>query len=398
MSNRYSLISKTTNIPFKNYRKHFVSIALPKKGGHFADKINIFVDKIDVFDKKLDYKNTVTTYKDKDGNIIGKIFDFANRDLICRIYNHIFYKNIIGIEKIKSKEIREYRLPRKLLKHFCKKQKNRKYGLWNLEKIETHHVSENSYIKDKIHSLTRILNLRDKQTSTHTIIEFPHTKRNILGFKMGKTNKKLLQFDVDKNNWKVIEGSQITQNVEFPQKDPYLPYRILGLNDFIIPITKLMIKKRGLSDMKIGIGYYNETLKNGKKTSAHFKPWAGKIEYNIAHKRQSKIEITNTSRHETEHAWQYYLDSRSGTPHGNWGKMIQKKFGDLSQEPELKKVADAYKKSIANYVSYEENEIEYFKSLIERLAREAGENESKIYEASGYEIRSDFPHIPYEVL
>ena len=212
------------------------------------------------------------------------------------------------------------------------------------------------------------------------------------------THKKVLQFKVKKDDGTIVKDSQYTQNTKMPQHDSYLGFRILGIEDFRIPITLRMIKERGLKDMHIRVGKFTERAKSERIAVAQFAPWSGTIEYNTQFKHKSKDALIRTARHETEHAWQYYLDARNGGNSDNWGAMIYRMFGDLSYNPKLQKEADTYSESIASYTPFYKDIKKYLENLIESLARKVGNIERKKYNHEGIELREQFPWIPKELL
>ena len=383
---KYYLISKISSIPYGEYKGS--AVRLSKQCPAKVDEVIVGCKEAPAQVKKI------TTFRNKQGNIIERAFDYSGEPLKNRLYSLVFDKICKSSVALRSSEVKEYSLPRKLLRKFLKRLKGKKIDLWTPVKIETHHI-KTAKRGEKIHSLTRITDIAKGQIPIHTIIEFPHKKSGDVCL----TPKKFLQFRVNPLDNSVFQDSFVVQNVKIPQNDSYLGFRILGIEASKVPLTKRFINQRGLADMnvKAGVCSYKEK-KDGHTISARFAPWNGVIEYNKLFRHKSKAALVDTARHEVEHAWQYYLNARNGCGTDPWEISIYKKFGDICKSPRLRAEADKYSEAIGNYVSVEKDPEKYFNSLIEVLARKAGIIAKTKYNIEGFGIRDSFPNIPRELL
>lgn len=383
---KYYLISKISNISYSKYKGS--AIRLSKQCPAAVDEVILGLK------DNSNVKKKITTFKDKDGNIFERAFDYSGEPLKNRQYKSILNKTDKNSDCFCSSQIKEFSLPRKFLRKFLNHLKGKKLDFWTPVKIETHHIKQSAKTNEIIHSMTRITDIAKGQIPTHTIVEFPHKKISDNKF----TAKKYLQYKVNPQDYTVIGDSFLSENVKIPQKDNYLGFRVLDIDDFQRPVTRRFIKERGLADMNIKVRACHYKEKKGQIIAARFTPWNGAVEYNKIFRHKSKSALVDTARHEVEHAWQYYLNARNGCYLGDWEISMYKKFGDIYTSPHLREEANLYSESIGSYVSSEKNPKKYFDLLIEVLARKAGNKEKVKYDNEGTEIRTAFPNIPNELL
>ena len=76
---------------------------------------------------------------------------------------------------------------------------------------------------------------------------------------------------------------------------------------------------------------------------------------------------------------------------------LAKKLGPLT---DINEIIEAQKctKSIDNYVQFDEDYKKYYDSYIERMARERGKQAEESYNRQKQVIKSNFKHIPEELL
>lgn len=386
---KYFLVSKIINLPYSQYKG---------SGIRLTKELPASVDEVIVGLEHCIGTKKITTFRDSKGKIIERAFDYFDEPLKNRFYKYQTHNSKDESSMVTSFQVREYSLPRKFLKKYLKQIKGKKLALWSAVKVDTYYIKFGKHKKDNIHSMTRILGFGKNEFQTHTIIEFPHIQSNFMGVKRQKTHKKLLQFKVNPDNYKILRNSVVAQNVDMPKKDSFLGFRLLDIEDFKTPFVKYVLAQRGLSDMKIKVGSYIEKIKNGLIASAHFSAWNGVIAFNKLFKQKSKSKLAGSIYHEVEHAWQYYLNARNGCNHDSWGIWIYKHFGNLDLSPGLRAEADKYSEAINNYVTYDKDYPKHFNNLIEVLARKAGEAGKAKYDLEGYELRKAFPAIPEEFL
>lgn len=337
----------------------------------------------------------ITTFRDSKGNILERCFDFDGKPIRNRVYTT--RSNSIGENNIvKSIHIKQYSIKRKILQKYhdfiAKSQEKTLY--YTPEKFETHHISTNIYTEEKVHSHVIQSNLTKPTKEIHTFIEYPH----IINGKLQKNKKKLLEFMVNTLNYKIVKDSQKADGVKIPQKDEYLPYRALDIEDTKIPLALKYIKERKVNNMDITINpYYHPTDETGRRAIALFDSEDGSINFRYNYSYKSKQELAQSARHEVEHAWQFYLHARNTDGETPWQIHRFLQFGPLKSK-KMKAEAQRYTDSINNYVQIGENVEKYRKNYIEVKANRAGKKEAIKYERNRREISKAFPFIPSELL
>lgn len=385
MAIKYYLLAKTTQ-KFINYTNQ--PIRLSKATPYTVDEVLIAKK-----GKKTPCKK-ITTFRDSNGNMIERIFNFHNQPLRNRLYTR--KENTIGENEIvNSTTIKEFSLKRCLIDLYRQKQaKYRKLNirttLWKERKVQTNHVSENVNNGDKFVSVSTIQNSENKPSEAlHRIVEYPGIKNGKIEHKPPKS----LEYRVDEN-FDVDSNSIKTDGVKAPVEDSYLGYRLLTLEDAKEPLIKRFMRDRGVD----GLGYSIDTdfmPEDGSETLCGLFN-DGTIQINKLRDFKSKASFVSTSRHEVEHGWQYYLDARNGGQRGEFLEELGSLHGEIKNK-KLKKEADTYTQSLNNYVPYYKDYERYRKNYIEIKAKEAGAKAKKEYNEQGKIIRDDFPHVPKEV-
>ena len=366
MAIKYYLLSKTTQ-KFVDYVSR--PIRLSKATPYTVDEVLI---------AKKGKKNPckkITTFRDSQGNIIERIFNFHNQPLRNRLYTR--KETTIGENEIvNSTTVKEFFLTRRLVDIYKNKQArlnefNIQTTLWNAGKVQTNHVSENISNGEKIVSISTIKNGK-----------IEHKKAKSLNFIVDEN------FDVDSK-------SINTNGVKAPVEDSYLGYRLLTIDDAKEPLTKRFFKDRGVDNLGYTIDTDFVPEDHSETLCALFND--GIIQYNKLRKIKSKSDFVSTARHEVEHGWQYYLDARNGGQRGEFLEELGSLHGEIKNK-KLKKEADTYTQSLDNYVPYYKDYERYRKNYIEIKANEAGAKAKKEYNEQGKTIRDDFPHVPKELL
>ena len=397
MSNKYFLIANLGKKNYSEYRGSARSI---------SEKIPHTVEELWVGIKKQPKKTRkITTFRDENGNIIEKAFDYSDNKLRHRLYKRRTI-NINENETVNSVTIHDYNINKRVLPYYedmlyeYEELNPIKTMLWNLKEVITNHVSTNKQTGEKILSQVKIENLETPTKQKHSFIEFPPVINN--KFQSGK--KKILSFLVNGLTNKIIKGTEISKNTKMPQHDSYLPYRALTINDSKEPLTRRYIKERKLENALIEINpdYYPQN-EDDKLYAADFNPVNGSINFNREFKPASKTRVAGIAKHETEHAWQYFLRSRVTLPVTEWEEFISENFGRIRLKNLLKE-AKRYTKSIKSYISLTKEledagkVQEYRDNYIEIKASKAGAKTRKEYDKQGKVIRNNFKHIPKEYL
>ena len=386
MNSKFSLISKTIGTKFTEYKGN--AVRLSQFSPYSVDEVIL---KSNANPKEI---RKVTTFRDSKGDIVERSFDYTGRQLKNRLYSTV--DNVIGNDEfVTSKTTKDYSIDRGILstyKELIQRPKINRFIFWSPDKTTTHHISENIETGEKILSQVQISSKRKSLKQHHSFIEFPRIKN---GEKIN-TKKKELSFDVQHNSNEVIENSIIANGVKIPKNDSFLGYRALTIDDAKVPFAKRFLKEREMDEKEIKILPNYLPIREDENFWARFNAEDGSIEYNKLAKFPSKTKLVGTSAHEVEHSWQYFLQglyNKEGTP---WQTEMVQKFGEI--KPENIKEAEGYNEAINNYVPYYVNAEEYRNNLIERLAMHKGADTKNIYDTEGLTIRSQFKHIPKELL
>lgn len=377
-------MSKTTQ-PFSNYLNK--TIRLSDKNPHRVEEV--------ILGRKGKPQGAIVTFLDKKGQVIEKSFNINGMPLKNRIYK--YKTSSIGEDEfVETKEIREYTLPRNIIDVYKKYQKKAShYGLktilWDLEKIQTNYVSNNIIKEIKNITISRIQNLKSKQKEfLHSFTQY----KPIINKKIDNNSPiKYIEYIVN-DKFKVLKDSIYTFNTKCPKFDSFLGFRALSLEDFKIPITEKFLQDRGIKHLEYKIlpDYTPEPNKTWRGLFCD-----GYIKFRESWIPKSKAEFVSTSRHEVEHGWQYYLDARNGGNRGDFLSEIGEKYGKITN-PNLKKEADLYTKSINNYIPAEKDYKKYRENYIEIKAYGAGAKAQEKYNKQGKILREEFKHIPPEML
>ena len=386
MASKYFLLSKTTQ-RFVDYEGR--AIRLNKSTPYTVDEVLIAKRGKSTPCKKI------TTFKDSNGKIMERIFNYTGKPIRNRVYQR--QEHVIGDNEIvHSTQIKEYFLPQQIIDIYKKFQENLnafnvQTVLWKKGMVQTNHVSDNINNGEKILSKTTITTAPVSYSDfLHTFVEYPKIKNG----KIERKPVKSLEFGVD-GSYNVDYASINANGVKSPNNDSFLGYRILGIDDMKEPITEKFMKDRGVANLGYIINT-NYLPENGSETLCGLF-YDGNIMFNKLHDFKSKSNFVSTSSHEVEHGWQYYLDARNGGKRGENLEEIGRTYGEITNK-KLKKEADVYTKSIDNYVPHYVDYARYRKNYIEIKANKAGAKAKQEYDEQGKIIREDFRHIPKELL
>ena len=390
MAREYYLISKNYGQKFTRYKGN--AIRLSQQLPDLVDEVVIGIK------GKIGQEKRITTFKDSQGNILERIFDYFDKPLKNQIYarenftkgNNLFTTTTITEYSLKRKDLSTYKTLRKTFEEF-----NIPTTMWNKIKIENNHLYKNINSGEKIFSQTSVTNIKQPTEQIHSFIEFPH----LVNGKRKNNSKKILEIKVNSKQGLVTE-TLTQQGAKKPKNDSFLAFRALDFEEIKTTLTEIFLRKRGLSKkMNISIDpAYQPPGEGIYRISAEFNPFYGEIHFNKFFKFKSKQKLVSTSRHEVEHAWQYYLYSRNTGGEYPWEISTAKIFGGIQKNSKLKKEAEKYTKSINNYVTYLEDYEKYQKNYIEIKANNAGRKARNKYEREAQEIRNAFPFIPEEML
>lgn len=337
----------------------------------------------------------IITYKDSKGNIIERIFKYKKEPLRNVVYERC--ENVIGNDEIvTSTTAKEFSLKRNLINLF--KSARAEYEdldlttlFWKQTKTQTNHVSQNINNGDKIVSIARIkVNSQANIDSSHSFVEYPAIKNG----KIQHTKPKSLEFKVD-DKYDIVKGSIRAKGVKTPINDSYLGYRALDIDGLKEPVTQRFLRERKIADLGYGIDTDYLPDETSKNVCGMFSD--GDILFSRFYNPKSKSRFVQTSRHEVEHGWQYFLDARNGGKRGKFLSELGETYGKITDK-KLKKEADNYTKSIDTYVPYYKDYERYRKNYIEIKANEAGAKAMQEYDEQGQIIRDSFKHIPKELL
>lgn len=387
MKSNFYVISKTTQ-NFSDYLSGTIRL---------SNQIPQTVKEVLIANKKGKVRGKITTFLDKEGNVIEKAFNIKDKPLKNRIYTS--QKNHIGTDEIvTSTQIKEYTLNRKLIDIY-RKHMNRFINLdtrtyfWEQESIQTNHMANNTALGIKNLTISRIQNLKNIPLQfLHSFTQY----KPIVNNKISKNSPiKYIEYIVN-DKFIALKSSIHTINMKRQKFDSFLGFRALSLEDFKIPITERFLRDRGIKHL----GY--KILPNYMPTDGKEITWKGLfcngyIKFRKTWVPKSKADFVSTSRHEVEHGWQYYLDARNGKDRGENMLAIGEKYGKL-KDPKLQYEADKYTESIDNYIPAEKDYNGYRQNYIEVKAFDAGARAMKKYNKDGKILREEFKHIPPEML
>lgn len=391
MTREYYLIMKNYGQSFVKYKGDV--IRLSRQLPYTVDEVVVGVK------GKIGQEKRITTFKDSQGNILERIFDYFGKPLKNQVYTRQEFTKGDDLY-ITSTTIKEYSINRQLINYYKSlreefEKADALTAFWNKIKIENNHLCENINSGEKIFSRTSVTNIKHPTQQIHSFIEYPH----IINGKRRNDSKKVLQIKVNSKKGLTTE-TLIQQGVQKPEKDSFLAFRALDFGEIKEAISEFFIRKRGLSKMDIGIvPEYQPKGDAIDKLSAEFDYSNGNIHFNRFYKFKSKSQLVSTSRHEVEHGWQYYLDARNRDCYDSpwWQMEMAAKFGKLKNK-KLQQEAQKYTESVENYVPYFEDFEKYKQNYIEIKANEAGQFARNNYEKEAQEIQNSFPFIPEEML
>ena len=387
MKNNFYVISKTTQ-NFSDYLSGTIRL---------SNQIPQTVKEVLIANKKGKVRGKITTFLDKEGNVIEKAFNIKDKPLKNRIYTS--QKNHIGTDEVvTSTQIKEYTLNRKLIDIY-RKHMNRFINLdtrtyfWEQESIQTNHMANNTALGIKNLTISRIQNLKNIPLQfLHSFTQY----KPIVNNKISKNSPiKYIEYIVN-DKFIALKSSIHTINMKRPKFDSFLGFRALSLEDFKIPITERFLRDRGIKHLGYKI-VPNYMPTDGKEITWKGLFCNGYIKFRRTWVPESKADFVSTSRHEVEHGWQYYLDARNGQNRGDNMLAIGEKYGKL-KDPKLQYEADKYTESIDNYIPAEKDYNGYRQNYIEVKAFDAGARAEEKYKKEGKILKEELKHIPPELL
>ena len=165
---KYFLSSKNLGQRFADYKGKAIRLALEAQP-HTVDEVIVSI-------KGNNKTRKITTFRDSNGKIIERSFDFFDKPFRNRIYQHT--DNVIGEDKfVTSTTIREFSLPKNKMKIYRQFQQTLKKldiptTLWEPKQILTNHLSENINTGERVLSQVKIENIEQAQKELHTYIDF----------------------------------------------------------------------------------------------------------------------------------------------------------------------------------------------------------------------------------
>lgn len=387
MKSNFYVISKTTQ-NFSDYLSGTIRL---------SNQIPQTVKEVLIANKKGKVRGKITTFLDKEGNVIEKAFNIKDKPLKNRIYTS--QKNHIGTDEVvTSTQIKEYTLNRKLIDIY-RKHMNRFINLdtrtyfGEQESIQTNHMANNTALGIKNLTISRIQNLKNIPLQfLHSFTQY----KPIVNNKISKNSPiKYIEYIVN-DKFIALKSSIHTINMKRLKFDSFLGFRALSLEDFKIPITERFLRDRGIKHLGYKI-VPNYMPTDGKKITWKGLFCNGYIKFRRTWVPKSKADFVSTSRHEVEHGWQYYLDARNGKGRGENMLAIGEKYGKL-KDPQLQSEADKYTESIDNYIPAEKDYNGYRQNYIEVKAFDAGARAEEKYKKEGKILKEELKHIPPELL
>ena len=382
------LLPKTPIIKYTQYKGDV--LRLSKFAPYTVEEVAVEIN------GQKDNVRKITTFRDSKGNITERVFDYPGRPIRNRLYSSEY--NDIGIyESVKSTTKQDYELNRSVVKLYkdvvCLPKANR-FMFWNHKSTTVDHAAYNLDKDELILTQVKVKNKSNSSQQTHSFVQYPRIRSG------KKTPEKLkqLKFTVRGDNSVVESTIEASDKNIIPQNDSYLGYRALTMEDSKIPFVRRYLRERNMADKGVSVEpQFNPRQYTDENFSALFDAEDGSVKFNKDHKILSKGRLANTSRHEVEHSWHYFLQASlngGGTP---WQTEMAQKFDKIKNKRTLKE-AKNYDRSINTYVHYYEDAARYRRNYIEIKAREAGAEAQEAYDFEGQDIRRSFTHIPSKFL
>ena len=378
MSNPYILLAKREGIAFSQYRGRAIRLSNIQPCS---------VDEVVVALKHNKSKiNKVTTFRDEDGNIIERSFDFWHKDVIKNNLYKTSEHILNDFEKVKATAIRTFSLM-KNIKHVYREYESQFNAigkpeiLWTNNSSQMHYVSKNMRTGDVIHTQTSMENISTPRSAKCSFVQYESKNEP----------EKSLSFKVNLLNDKISNVS--TKNTKLPKNDTFLKFRAIDINTSKEMVCNYFIKQQNLEKLKLKV---DTSRKLDERLIALYDDENGAINFNKDYDFRSKHNLVKAARHEVEHAWQWFLHARNTGGSNPRAMELAKKFGRI-RKGKLQEIADKCTRSISTYVPYSENTAAYRKNWVEKAANKAGMKAVSAYDKQGTCLRKQFPHIPREL-
>ena len=302
----------------------------------------VAMDTVEVLDKR-GRKIRISTLRDKDNNLLHRVFQFANLPcMIKRFYttgeSRIFnQKNSLPYKEVKTEVINL-------------KKKN---VVKTREEVFT--VTQN---QDQSNVVTKSFVEKQK-----TNPDAPYIETTSINQYQNKTPKNYYQTTIQRDKDGTITEKSVTHSADDLPEDVYnnnyLHTMLWKPNEFKINLFKDAVQRNGLKDENIQLRAARLGYKRGEPTQfAFYQDSERKLIFNSDYPGSDyKPFFTNITEHELTHARQY-KDIR----------LYEK--GMLSGEKAEK--AKQYKENFDNYTDFKDNEAVYEKQIVEAEALENG--------------------------
>ncbi len=371
----YTLLSKQTNLPLDSVEITAERIGI--QDAATADKV--VIGKTD----NPEQQKIITTFKDKNGKIVERIFEYIGFDLpeIHQIFEELtscITDDITG----------------RLIQTFENLNKSGKAKIWTKISSEKQFVHTDTFINKKDYvTITRVStqerNIKPPAVETHSITEYQVPDAHLYSI----PNKKSLMYTTKRDSEGIPQIIDIkADNVNIPQNDEYLALRLYDSDDMKRPITNIALKKANLDDLGIKI---EDAYTFDDTTQGSFNNKEGIIKFNF--KYQPKDSIVDTAFHEVTHAKQYELMGRTKMLGTRYTTNCLVKHGE-EVSPDKIQAGKEYYEAHENYVSSSVNYARYRENLLEKEARAQAGQAVYDYLNQGKEIRREFPRVMPEEL
>lgn len=247
--------------------------------------------------------------------------------------------------------------------------------------------TKNSKYAQKLHINRNIFEGTDKIHAE--ITEYPMT----LGFEP-KFAKKSLKADLNiKKGIPEIEHLESTSNLNIPEKDKFLAFRLLIGSTKQEALARYFLKQKALSNADISI--VTDRCRVPKNSSAIFSS-ADKL---ICFKEVNKYSHpVSTAAHEAEHAYQHAMIGRLGCGKTKFESECKKFYGEI-KDKRLIDEAKKYAEARDNYPYLTANEdlsknFLYKNNYLELKAREAGAKAAEEYSPGRTFLQKQFQYLP----
>lgn len=331
---KFKLIEKTDKLPVEKDQLKILSF-LPEKAESYS---SVTIGKAD----DINYKKTIMTFYSSDGDIIRKVFNCSDGEIVIRDYTQ-------------REELLKGDIAAKIRKIITKTFDNNTYN-YNIERVEEQKAakSPNKDIKLQINK-----NIIKDAYIDASVTEYTKNANK----KFNKKDNKVLSLKILLSQGMPKISDVFVKNIKFSPEDKYLPFRMIfedNLKRF--SFAKFILKEKGLDSLNVMIKFSNNLRKG---VAAYFSEFENSLVFNTF-STENPIKLV---AHEVQHAYQYSQIGRIGKGKSKYCIQSRAIKGDIT-DPKERSLALNYYVASEKYPSLDgnssiSNNPDYFNNLLE---------------------------------